>query len=187
MHQIYNAILIVLGLVLLGFGAWDLLVPRARFVNSNPPPGAMISEVPSVVTVNFSNKLHSDSKIDVTSTAALLPSGETEFLTGGSVVTNSEIDPTDESGRTLRANVRPGLHRGLYYIKWTTKTAGWRTITNGETSFGVGMNVPEHVTKSMGGPIRERNYDYRGRRAALLGGFVLLALALLLKFTLRPT
>jgi hypothetical protein len=142
----------------------------------------MINEVPSVVTVNFSNKLHSDSKIDVTSTVELLPSGQNEFLTGGSVVMNSEIDPTDERGQTLRANLRPGLHKGLYYIKWTTKTAGWQTITNGETSFGVGMNVPEHVTKSMGGQIRERNSDYRRRRAALLGGIVLLALALLLKF-----
>jgi len=182
MHRIYSAILIALGLVLLGFGAWDLVVPRARFVNSQPPPGGMINEVPSVVTVNFSNKLNSDSKIDVTSTVELLPSGEKEFLTGGSVVMNSEIDPTDQSGQTLRAHLRPGLHRGLYYIHWTAKTTGWRTITNGETSFGVGMNVPEHVTKSMGGPIRELNYDYRGRRAALLGGILLLALALLPKF-----
>lgn len=182
MHQIYSAILIALGLVLLGFGAWDLVVPRARFVVSNPPPGGMINEVPAVVTVNFSNKLHSDSKIDVTSTVELLPSGEQEFLNGGSVVMNSEIDPTDESGQTLRANLRPNLHRGLYYIRWTTKTAGWRTVTNGETSFGIGMNVPEHVTKSMGGAIRERNFDYRDRRAALFGGIVLLALALLLRF-----
>ena len=182
MRQISSAILIALGLVLLCFGAWDLVVPRARFVNSNPPPGEMINEVPGVVTVNFSNKLHRDSRIDVTSTVELLPSGETEVLTGGTVVMNSEIDPTDQSGQTLRAHLRPGLPRGLYYIHWTTKTAGWRTITNGETSFGVGMNVPEHVTKGMGGPIRERNFDYRDRRAALLGGMVLLALALLLRF-----
>src|SRR4030095_986834 len=182
MQQIYSAILIALGLVLLGFGAWDLVVPRARFVNSNPPPGGIINAVPSVVTVNFSNKLHSDSKIDVTSTIELLPSGEKEFLKGGSVVMNFEIDPTDQSGQTLRAHLRPGLHRGLYYIHWTTKTAGWRTITNSATSFGVWMNVAESVTKSMGGRIRERNYDYRDRRAALLGGVVLLALALLLKF-----
>ena len=180
-QQILRILLVIFGAVLFLFGLFDLLMPRARLVNSNPPAGAVVAEVPSAVLVSFSNKLAPGSRIDVTSTVELLPSGEKEYLRGGSVVLKSGIDPGDSSGKSLRADLKPGLHKGLYWVSWTTKVAGWRSISNGRTVFAVGMNVPDHITEDMGGAIWERNYDYRGRRAALIGGVVLLALALVVR------
>jgi len=180
-QQITRAVLIFFGVVLTLFGLWDLLVPRARFVNSNPPAGVVITDAPSLVTVSFSNKLAAESHMDVTSTVELLPSGETEYLRGGSVVLKSGIDPGDSSGKSLRADLRPGLHKGLYWVSWTTKVAGWRTISYGKTAFGVGMKIPDHLTESMGGVVWERNYQYRSRRATLIGGVVMLALGLALR------
>jgi hypothetical protein len=179
-QQLYRVILIFFGVALLLFGLWDLLVPRARFVSSNPQPGAVIVDAPSFVTVSFTNKLNSQSRIDVTSTIELLPSGEQDFLRGGSVMVKSEIDPADPSGRSLRAHLQPGLHKGLYWVNWTTQAAGWRTVSYGKTAFGAGMNVPEHLTKDMNGIVWERNYQYRSRRAALVGGLILVVLALFL-------
>lgn len=179
-QQVLRVLLLFFGLALLLFGLWDLLVPRARFVNSNPPAGAVIDDAPSAVTVSFSNKLAAESRIDVSSTVELLPSGEKEYLRGGSVVLKSGIDPGDPSGKSLRADLQPGLHKGLYWVSWTTKVAGWRTISYGKTAFGVGMEVPDHITEDMGGTTWERTYQYRSRRAALIGGVVLIALGLFL-------
>lgn len=184
-QQLYRVILIFFGVVLFLFGLWDLLVPRARFVNSNPAAGAVVDSPPSAVTVSFTNKLDKGSRLDVTSTIELLPTGETEYLGGGSVVTKSEIDSGDPSGKTLRAQLRPGLHKGLYWVSWNTTAAGWRTIAYGKTAFGVGMNVPQHLTADMGGTVWERNYDFRGRRAALIGGVVMLVLGLALRTSHR--
>jgi methionine-rich copper-binding protein CopC len=180
-QQIFRALALFFGLVLLLFGLWDLLVPRARFVNSNPAAGAVIDVPPSSVAVSFTNKLDPESRINVTSTIELLPSGEHEYLAGGSVITKSEIDPGDASGKTLRAHLRPGLHKGIYWVSWTTKVSGWGSISNGTTVFGVGMKVPEHLTEDMDGATRERNYQHRGRRAALIGGVVMLVLGLFLR------
>jgi hypothetical protein len=59
----------------------------------------------------------------------LLPSGEFDYLKGSSVVADSRIDPNDASGRTMRANLQPNLHRGLYWVSWNTTTDGWRSVT----------------------------------------------------------
>jgi methionine-rich copper-binding protein CopC len=179
-HPILRGVLIFLGLLLFIFGVFDLLVPRARFVNSNPSPEANIGEAPPAVTASFNNKLAPESHLNVTSTIMLLPSGKTEYLAGRSVVLRSQIDPADPSGKSLRAELQPGLHKGLYWVNWTTTTAGWRTVTYGKTAFGVGMKVPEHIINDMGGNIWERTYDYRRRRAALVGGVVLIVLGLFL-------
>ena len=178
MAHILRVPLVFFGLVLLLFGLWDLVTPRARFVKSNPPAGASIGDPPAVVTVKFSNKLASESSIDVTSTIKLLPSGEFEYLAGKSVVLKSAIDRADPSGKSIRADLQPDLHKGLYWLNWRTTTAGWRTVSYGKTAFAVGMTVPDHITRNMDGPIWERNYQYRSRRAALIAGVVMLALAL---------
>lgn len=179
-QQILRALLLFFGVVLLIFGLWDLLVPRAHFVNSNPAAGAVIEAPPSSVSVSFTNELDPESRLDVTSTIELLPSGEHEYLDGRSVITRAEIDPGDSSGKTLRAHLRPGLHKGIYWVSWTTRVSGWRTISYGKTVFGIGMKVPEHLTADMGGTVWERNYQYRSRRAALIGGVVLVVLGLFL-------
>ena len=180
-RQIFRILVVILGVGLFLFGLFDLLVPRAHFVSSNPAPGASIAEVPSFVTVSFTNKLDLQSQIGVTSTIELLPTGEQEGLAADSVILKSEIDPGDPTGRSLRAQLRPGLHKGLYWVNWTTRATGWGTRSYGKTVFAVGMSVPEHVTRDMKGVVWERNYDFRGRRAALVGGVVMVALGLFLR------
>ena len=170
--------LILLGLAFFLFGMWDLLVPRAQFVKSTPPAGASIGDPPASVTINFSNKLAPESSIDVTSTVKLLPSGEKEYLAGKSLVLKSEIDRADPTGKSIRADLQADLHKGLYWVNWRTTTAGWRTVSYGKTPFGVGMTVPDHITRDMDGPIWERHYQYRSRRAALIGGVLMIALGL---------
>ncbi|HEX6730116.1 MAG TPA: copper resistance protein CopC [Pyrinomonadaceae bacterium] len=185
-QQIVRALSIFFGIVLLLFGVWGLLVPRAHFVDSTPAAGGIVDVPPSTVSVSLTNKLDPESRIDVTSTIELLPSGEHEYLDGRSVITRSEIDPGDSSGKTLRAHLQPGLHKGLYWVSWNSKVAGWRTISYGKTVFGVGMNVPADLTEDMGGTVWERNYQHRGRRAALIGGVIMLALGLFLKWKPYP-
>jgi methionine-rich copper-binding protein CopC len=177
---ILRGISILFGLALLLFGLGDLLIPRARFVSSSPEPGATVAAPPTRVIVRFSNGLSTESQIDVVSTVRVLPSGEHEHLNGRSVIVSSGIDADDPSGKSMRADLRPDLHQGLYFINWRTSSAGLRAMTFGKTSFGVGMPVPEHITRDMKGKIWERTYQQRSRRAALVGGVILLALAYLL-------
>jgi methionine-rich copper-binding protein CopC len=173
---ISRVLLFIIGGVLLIFGVVSLLVPRAKFVSSTPTAGSTIAEPPTTVIVNFSNKLSSESQIDVVSTIRLLPSGEVENLNGRSVVISSGLNAGDPSGKSMRAELRAGLHEGLYFVNWRTKSAPWRAITYGKTHFGVGMPVPEHIIRDSG-TIWERSYDFRRRRAALVGGVMLIALA----------
>ncbi|MEK6282565.1 MAG: copper resistance protein CopC [Acidobacteriota bacterium] len=178
-HLIAGVVVILPGLALLLFGVWDLLVPRARFVSSNPPAGAIVTEPPSSVTITFSNKLAPESNLDVTSTIRLLPSGESEYLDGSSVVRKSGIDG-DASDKSMGADLRPDLHKGLYWVSWRTKSDGWGTITYGKTYFTVGMPAPENITRDMDGAVWERNYQWRRRRGALVGGIVMILLGLLM-------
>ncbi|MGH9960343.1 MAG: copper resistance CopC family protein, partial [Pyrinomonadaceae bacterium] len=168
---------LIFGLTLLLFGLGDLLIPRARFVSSSPEPGATVAAPPTRVIVRFSNDLSMESQVDVVSTVRVLPSGEHEHLNGKSVIVSSGIDADDPSGKSMRADLRPDLHPGLYFINWRTSSAGWKAMTFGRTSFGVGMPVPEHITRDLGGKVLERTNRWRGRRAALIGGVILLALA----------
>jgi methionine-rich copper-binding protein CopC len=180
MHTILRVALIIIGLALLLFGLAGLFVPRALFVSSNPAPGSVVAEVPAAVSINFSEKLAAESTIAVTSTIKRLPSGEIEYLGGSSVVTRSGIDPNDASGKTLRADLQPNLHQGLYWVNWRTTAAGWRTVAYGHTVFGVGMPIPEHITKEMEGTKWEHAYQWRSGRATLVGGVILIVLGLLL-------
>ena len=181
MNLILRGLLVLSGFALLLFGVFDLVIPRARFVNSNPPAAAVIEEAPSVVILNFSNKLAAESTMDVTPTIRLLPSGEMDYLAGKSVVTRSRIDSGDASGKSMRADLRTGLHKGLYWVNWSTTTAGWRSITYGKTYFTVGMPAPQYTTREMGGTIWERHYQWRSRRATIIGGIVMIALGFFIR------
>ena len=177
-HLILRVVVIFIGLALFLFGVLDLVIPRARLVSSNPVTGTLISEPPSAVTLQFSSKLARESTMDVTSTIRLLPSGERTYLDGSSVVMKSGIDLADPEGKSMRADLRPELHKGLYWVTWRTTSAGWRTVTYGKAYFAVGMAVPEGVTDDMDGTFWERNYEWRRRRAAIVGGLVLIVLGL---------
>ena len=183
MFLILRVVVVLFGVALLLFGVLDQITPRARLVISNPSAGAIIPEPPSAVILNFSNQLAPESTMDVTSTIRLLASGEMEFLDGSSVILKSGIDPTDAGGKSMRADLRPGLHQGLYWVNWRTTTARWKTVTYGKTYFAVGMPIPQDVTRDMKGTIRERNYQWRSRRSAIVGGVVMIALG----FFIRPS
>ena len=96
------------------------------------------------------------------------------------MVTKSGIDPTDASAKSMRADLKQGLHKGLYWVNWRTTASGWRTLTYGKTYFTVGMPVSEGVADTMDGGIWERNYQWRRRRAAIVGGLVMIALGMFL-------
>jgi methionine-rich copper-binding protein CopC len=184
-HLIARAVVIVLGLLILIFGLVDLIIPRARFVNSNPPAASIIAEPPSAVTLNFSNKLAQESTMDVTSTIRLSATGQKEYLDGSSVVTKSEINQADPGSSSLRAELKPEMHKGLYWVNWRTTAAGWRTVTYGKTYFTVGMPMPEGLADDMRGPIWEHNYQWRSKRAAIVGGAVMIALGLFMRIERR--
>ena len=164
------------GAALLLFAVTGMLIPRAKFVSSTPQAGSSIVEPPTAVIVNFTNKLSPDSRIDVVSTMRLSPAGDLEQLAGRSVVIGSGINAADPGGKSMLVELRPGLHKGLYFVNWRTKAAGWGSITYGNTQFAVGMAVPEFITRDSG-IVRERNNNHRGYLAAFIGGVVLLALA----------
>lgn len=173
---ILRVLLFFFGAALLLFGAASMLVPRAKFVSSTPSAGSIIGEPPTTVIVNFSNKLSPESRMDIVSTIRLSPAGEVDYLDGRSVVISSGLNAGDSSESSMRAELRPGLHKGLYFVNWRTKSAGWRAVTYGKTHFGVGMPVPEHITRDSG-TVWERDYDFRGRRATFIGGVLIIALA----------
>ena len=173
-----RVLLFLFGVALLVFGGVSMLVPRARFVSSTPPAGTTVADPPGVAVVNFNNKLSTESTIDVVSTMRLSPSGEVEYLDGSSVMVSSALNAEDPTGRSMRADLKPGLHHGLYFIHWRTKSEGWGFISYGKTHFAVGVPVPEHIKRY--GAIWEQSSGYRGHRAALIGGIFMIALGFVL-------
>lgn len=169
-----RVLLFFFGVALLLFAGVSMLAPRASFASSTPQAGVTVADPPAVVVVNFNNKLSSESTINVVSTIRLSPSGEVEHLGGSSVMVSSALNAEDPTGRSMRAVLKPGLHHGLYFIHWRTKSAGWGFISYGKTHFAVGMPVPEHIKRD--GAIWEESYGYRGHRAALIGGMLMIAL-----------
>jgi len=182
LELITRALFLFWGSVMLLFGTWDLLVPRARYVGSSLEPGAVVSSPPAAVTVSFSEELAPESEINVASTVSLSPSGERVYSGGEKVTAASGLDLGDPRRRTLRADLEPGLPGGLYVVNWKAVAAQGRAKRFGRFYFGAGMAVPEHIMSEMRGTLRERDYEYPlwGRRSALLGGVLLVALGALL-------
>jgi len=186
--RVLRIVCLAWGALLLLWGIVDGLVPRAHYVTSRPGPGSMLSAAPAEIVVSFTNALHPDSTIRVVSTMSLLPSGEASYSGGQEVVATSGLDPNDSSRRSLRAALQPRLPDGLYYVSWSTTEQRLRAERYGSFYFGVGTPVPAHLLGRPGHPFRE-NDPYNGiereRDAALAGGVILIALALVLPW-LRP-
>ena len=181
---IIRGLLLFFGSVMLLFGACDVMAPRARYVTSIPAPGTQIAAVPASVTVSFSDELAPESTIAVASTITLSPSGERVYA-DGKKFTAAGPDSSDPQNRTLRAVLEPGLPGGLYWVEWTAVAARGKSRRSGRFSFGAGMPVPPDNRRDEGSALRERDYKWRGTRAALLGGVLLIALGALLPRMLR--
>ena len=181
---IIRILLLFFGSVMLLFGMYQLMVPRASFVNSSPAPGVELAALPESVAVSFSDELAPESTIAVGSTITLSPSGE-KVYSDGKKFTARGPDPGDPQHRTLRVVLEPGLPRGLYWVEWTAVVARGKSKRFGRFCFGAGMPVPADITRDAAGGLWERDYKWRGNRAALLGGVLLLGLGALLPRMMR--
>jgi methionine-rich copper-binding protein CopC len=181
---IIRVLLLFFGCIMLLFGLYDLLTPRARYVNSSPTPGAELAALPASVTVSFSDELALESTIAVTSTITLSAFGE-KVYSDGKKFTAAGPDPSDPQHRTLRAVLEPGLPHGLYWVEWTAVAARGKSKRFGRFCFGVGMPVPPHITRDGASGLWERDYRWRGNRATLLGGVLLIGLGALLPRMMR--
>ena len=183
-HLIIRVLLLFFGSIMLLFGACDVMAPRARFVNSSPAPGAELPALPASVSVSVSDDLAPESTIAVGSTITLSPSGE-KVYSDGKKFSAKGPDPGDAQHRTLRVVLEPGLPRGLYWVEWMAVAARGKSKRFGKFCFGAGMPVPPEITRDAAGGLWERDYKWRGTRAALLGGVLLIAMGVLLPRIMR--
>ena len=164
------------GSILFLFGACQLLRPKARYIESDPRPGAMLQSPPRTVTVTFSESLSSDSRIGIYPSIVFSALGERSYGPGDLNVV-SGLDPDDSRGRTLRAVLGEGVASGRYRVTWSAIPARGGTSRHGHFDFTAGA-VPDDVTRGMESGLTERDARWRGHRSALIGGVILIALGL---------
>ena len=181
-NELLRTILVGWGSILFLFGACQLLRPKARYVESDPRPGAMLQSPPTRVAVTFTESLSPDSRIGIYPSIVFSPSGEPSYGTGDLDVV-SGLDPDDSRGRTLRAILGEGIPRGRYRVRWSAIPAQGGTNRHGHFEFTAGA-VPDDVTRGMERELTERDVRWRGQRSALAGGVILIALGLV--FPLMP-
>ena len=148
---IIRILLVFFGSVMLLFGMYQLMVPRANFINSTPAPGVELAALPESVAVSFSDELAPESTIAVGSTITLSPSGE-KVYSDGKKFTARGPDPGDPQHRTLRVVLEPGLPRGLYWVEWMAVAARGKSMRFGRFCFGPACRCrrTSHVTRRAG-------------------------------------
>jgi len=157
---------------MLTFGAMELLRPRARYVSSEPTPGATLSAAPSTARVAFTGALDPSSSLSVTRMTTRQDAGADTTA----VTRSGQLASSDSERRTLTAALA-GIPDGLYHVAWSAVPAsGGGGVGHGSFYFGVGMNVPDNVTN--GGLLAERDSGARGRRQTFVGGALLLVLGI---------
>ena len=176
--RVLQASLLILAAILLLFAMWTWLIPRARYVKSNPAPGAILASTPTAVTIEFSENLDAASTASVVSTITLAPNGEYTYGDGKRFKTTGPS--LDQGRRTLRIRLDPELPKGLYWVQWNAVAASSKAKRVGRFCFAVGMNVPDHILRDMPGALDEHNDRYRYDRAVVLSGVLLAGLGLLL-------
>ena len=180
--SLIRASLLLIGFVLLCAGAWDKLVPRARYESSSPAPGAVLDQVPESVTIQFSDDLDQSSEISVVSTITLKSSGEKIFEDGKPLASNG---PSLENAKALKVVMPSDIGYGLYWVRWKAVAARGKATRYGLLFFAVGMPIPEYLTQGLPGALSERNPNERRYRAVLLGGVLVVALGLLFPLVSR--
>jgi len=180
-NNLLRASLLSLGALSLFCWAVYHLVPRARYVASNPQPGAILQTPPDNVSISFSNELTRNSEISVTSTITLSPSGEALYG-NGKVFTATGPDSHDPLRQTLRVDLDSRLAKGFYWVKWRTTATRGGAQRYGTFCFAVGMPIPDNITRQSPGGFREESPRFRDYRAVLLGGLCLLAFGVALPY-----
>jgi hypothetical protein len=136
----------------------------------------MLPSPPTTVTIRFSESLSPDSRLGIYPSVVFSPSGERSYGSGDLNVV-SGLDPDDPRGRTLRAVLGEGVASGRYRVRWSTIPAQGGTNRHGHFEFTAGT-LPDDVTRGMERELTERDTKWRGRRSALVGGVILIALGL---------
>jgi methionine-rich copper-binding protein CopC len=162
--------LIVLGALMLLFGAGEALRARARYVSSDPAPGATLAAPPGAVRVRFERALDPSSRLRVSRTAP----GEV----ASQVAVSSALDPGDAERATLTAALSEAS-AGIYHVNWHVMPAAGGSARAGSFRFAVGMPLPEDAA---GGKLEDRIAGERKKRKTVLGGLVLMLLGAGLPF-----
>jgi methionine-rich copper-binding protein CopC len=128
------------GLWLLLSGTTELLVPRARFLDSTPAPGVTVAAAPASVKITFDRELHPSSGVLV---------WKSDRRNVARVDRGLALEPHDAGRQTLVASLEPDVPEGLYRVEWHARTAAlyftaWGT--QGTFYFGVRVPVPTHLT-----------------------------------------
>ncbi|WP_411726066.1 copper resistance protein CopC [Methyloglobulus sp.] len=172
--------LAVLGALMLLFAAADGLRTRASYLNSQPAPGARLSDPPTVVRVTFGAALDPASSLSIVRLFVHSSAGEEPR----DIQIARRLAPDDPERRMIEA-VMPRLSAGLYRVTWQALPAWGGVPRHGSFSFGVGVPVPSDssgITHSL----QDRDADARGHRETVVGGVLLLVLgAVLLRFLPR--
>ena len=177
-----RTVLAIFGALMLWSGLAQRPTPLARYVSSDPEPGATLASAPSTVTVAFSGDLGPESAIDVTQAVALSAAGDTSHLER-EVTAASGVDA--DRPTTLRAALEPGLTSGIYVVDWRVLDPRGNAQRVGSFRFGVGMPVPEGRSYHESDEPDERNSQRRRRRAPLLAGILLIGLAVIIPYLPR--
>ena len=156
--------------------------PLARYVSSDPEPGATLTAAPSTVIVTFSDELGPESTIDVTQAVAVSSSGDTAQREN-EVTAMAGVDANWPT--TLRAALEPGLEDGIYLVEWRVFEPRGNAQRTGSFRFGVGVPVPEGASYQESDEPDERNTHRRRRRAPLVAGLLLIGLAVIIPYLPR--
>ncbi len=169
--------LAALGVLMLLFWMTDSLRSRAAFVASTPQPAASLAAAPPAIRVTV------DHALDPASTLSLvyLPVAASENDIARDIRVTSRLAADDGTRRTLEA-IPPRLGNGLYLVRWTAYSSpGGGVVRHGSFAFGVGTAVPpDSAGRTVS--LTERDSGGRGRRSTLLGGAILLVLAVLVSY-----
>lgn len=173
--NIIRALLLVLGAIMLIFGLWYQLAPRARYVESSPKPNSVHSGSPDNVTINFNRELSADSRMNVLSIITMSASGEEIHKTEKLYSVNGP-DPNGASRKTLRVDVSSELPSGVYSVQWTVMPRHLGVRSHGMFYFGVGMPLPSYFMDGSPRGVYEQYWARRRHRATLIAGVILLVM-----------
>lgn len=104
---------------------------HAEFASSVPAPGSVVSSVPKVVKVTF--------------TEGVNPKGSALTVVGPNGARadqgDGHVDLTDPDRKTMLVSLKPGLGAGKYTVSWTTVSADDGDTASGTFTFTVQLSA----------------------------------------------
>jgi methionine-rich copper-binding protein CopC len=183
--------------LLLSLSVFGIASAHAKLVSSDPAAGTKLTAAPTKVTLVFSEEISAkpdESNFTVTDAQ-------------GNEVGKGQLDNTDLDHKTQSGTLKTGLGDGIYTVKWNAVTPDDNGHSNGSFTFGVNQDpgaqptaAPEPTeaeaptaaaataaptaapkpTSAPAGAASPQNLPRTGASGPDLGGYVLLAAAILL-------